>query len=363
MVPNKTARSTITLTRRWLLWAILLTGYYALSLEAVDFWNDDDERRQHFQAIWEYRLNDFSAADYEDAVGFLMKRFEVETGKSLRPAENGRAGIKVYTNSGYGLCTPHALTDAVIFALEERGFSRQDLFILDAKTDYLRHSGYLPPLSKRDKVGRVYNGVPVYALDTDEYYHPDWFYESTLPPESAFLFTTELLGSYEGEDDPEDRKSYLPYPLLKEVDFWINLPMVIDSQGLGISGALVNATLYNVSNRHRFFVSPANAPIAIAEMAAIPELASNWAFTIMTLEHYQFIGGPSFNSYYTHSEPLLWLSVDPVILDSLMLDRMNNLRASRGFEIIAPRLPQLEYARSLGMGTVERDNAVFLPVP
>jgi hypothetical protein len=73
----------------------------------------------------------------------------------------------------------------------------------------------------------------------------------------------------------------------------------------------------------------------------------------VSLERYQFIAGPFFNSIYTRSEPRLWMSSDPVALDRLLYDRMNAMRLLEGFPEIAPLPRQLPFAASLGLGEFE----------
>jgi hypothetical protein len=89
-------------------------------------------------------------------------------------------------------------------------------------------------------------------------------------------------------------------------------------------------------------------------MAAIPELRETWRFTIVSLESYQYIGGPLFHSLYTVSEPRLWLSADPVLLDALMLDRINAARKHAQFvPIMGDDRRLLEYCERLGVGTAQ----------
>jgi hypothetical protein len=151
------------------------------------------------------------------------------------------------------------------------------------------------------------------------------------------------------------RKSFLPKPLLFEVDFWINLPVGVDDPALGIDGALANATLWNVSNSSRFLVNQATASAAVAEIAAIPELRERLVLNFVSLERYQFIAGPFFNSIYTRTEPRLWMSSDPVALDRLLYDRINAIRLLEGFPEIEPIPRQLPFAASLQLGEFDRD--------
>ncbi|MDP0497057.1 MAG: DUF362 domain-containing protein [Verrucomicrobiota bacterium JB024] len=301
--------------------------------------------------VWEYPMTRFNYFGYHAGVETLFRAYERTSDAKLAPGEHGVVGIKIYTSSGPGLRTPPNLVRAVVACLEERGFKRENLFLLDANSERLRESGYLP---RRDNTPAEFEGIPVYALDTGEYYDKEWFYDSNLPSRERIAMAA-ANSRFSFESDPDERKSFLAYPLIHQVDFWINLPMASDDKALGISGALANATLWNISNNMRFFSSPANAPVATAEIAAIPELRETWIFTLQTLERYQFMGGPRFNSLYTAQEPKLWLSANPVAIDYLMWRRIFNGRVREHFPV-PEREPQVfEYAQAVGLGNYKLD--------
>jgi hypothetical protein len=221
-------------------------------------------------------------------------------------------------------------------------------------------TGYLPSLV----TGKTpFEGNPVYVLESGRYYDPVWFYDSPLPerfdPIVAAQQTKDVSNT---STTDQDRKSFLATPLFLDADFWINLPVYTDHPVLGVNGALVNATLWNASNTARFFKSPANAPAAVAEMSAIPELRETWIFTIASLEQYQFIGGPFFNSLYTVSEPLVWLGADPVLMDALMRQRIDKWRRRDGFDPISDDIPTLEEAEMLGVGSTRVQSARIIRV-
>lgn len=333
-----------------------LISLLVADLRGDRFWGFEDARKAFHGKVWEVELEQLSESEYADAVERMIAAFERERGEDLGPGEWRRAGIKVYTHSGPGLRTPPALTRAVVRALERRGFARDELFIFDTRESNLRWSGYLPPLSGRAQ-GDYFHGVPVRYLDGPGMRDPVWYYDSPLPEEFTTPLGRELLRPTVVIDPEELRRSFLPAPLITDVDFWINLPVAMDQRALGLSGAMVNATLWSISNNIRFFGSPVNAPVAVAEIAAIPELLDTWALSIVSLESYQFIGGPAFNANYTASEPLLWMSVDPVILDAMLLDRINRARGERGFSSLGSLLPYLDYAVNFGLGRVDLDRA------
>jgi hypothetical protein len=258
------------------------------------------------------------------------------------------------------MATPIPLVKAVITALEKRGFEKQDIFLVGLNQLRLRMTGYLPSLVTGTT---PFPGHPVYVLESGRYYDPVWFYDSPLPQRFDPIFAEQQTKDYSNTSTKdEDRKSFLATPLFLDSDFWINLPVYTDHTMLGVNGALVNATLWNASNTARFFRSPANAPAAVAEMSAIPELRQTWVFTLASLEHFQYIGGPFFNSLYAASEPLLMLSADPVLMDAMMRARINQLRKEAGFEPLSEEIRTLEFAETLGVGTTDIKDAKVVHV-
>lgn len=310
--------------------------------------------------VWEANIAGFSDEVYALQVEQLIARFEASAGQRLAPGEKARVGLKIYTDSGPGLATPLGLTKAVIAALERRGYSKSGIFLVGMNQQRLRFTGYLPSLVTGKS---AFDGHSVYVLESGRYFDPVWFYDSPLPSRFDPILAQKSVESFDAETTlDEDRKSFLATPLFVDADFWINLPVYTDHRVLGVNGSLVNATLWNASNTARFFRSPASAPAAVAEMSAIPELRGTWMFTLASLERYQFVGGPWFNSLYTVSEPLLWLSTDPVLLDALMLERINRHRARTGFKSISEDIRTLEFASILGVGSRRTSDAKFVRV-
>ena len=295
--------------------------------------------------LWEWTLDGFTQDSYQSGVAGLLEEFEQATKRRLVPGDRKRVGLKVFTSSGPGLATPRPLVISIIGELEDRGFQKSQIFIMDQSERDLRRAGFLPPLSQRRN---DFLGVPVLALDSGAYYHSDWFYESPLPSFPV------------GETVEDDRKSLLPYPLIGEVDFWINLPVAIDSPGIGVSCSLANASIWIVHNHYRFIVEKNSAPLAATEICAIPELRETWVFTLLSLEIFQFIGGPKFNSLYTSSEKRLCLSANPVLLDYYMLGKINRMRRANRFKEIPSDAPLFKYGSILGLGEYTGDSVKTL---
>ncbi len=313
---------------------------------AADAGTDASKKVDIRSKLFETNLENFEADTYSNAVGAMFSAFERQRGEAIKKGPKGKVGIKVYTNSGPGLPTPKALVDAVVEQLVKRGYSKQDITLVDMSRRRLRESGFLPKLSQI-KAGAKdnYGGVNVVDIDGRKFFDKKWYYDNALTPKN-------VRNASNAEDiyDPELRKSYLPIPLFLSVDFWINLPVVTDMEGLGVCAALGNASIWNMSNNERFLKSPANASMAAAEVCAIPEMKDSLIFTILSMERGQFVGGAVFNSRCTFSERKLYMSADPVVLDFISWECINKYRRSFGFEPISPMPALLNYCKELQIG-------------
>ena len=290
--------------------------------------------------VWLYQLAGFSERNYQMAVEALLADYERRLGRRLEPGTLRRAGIKVMTETP-GLSTPLPLVRAVISALEERGFKPTEIFIVDQSESRLHEAGFLP-LSAPTGEG-TFDGAQVIALERGRYYSLKWFYPSNLPAADAPEQAVDRM-KFDWKLAPAPRDSLLPVPLLLDVDFWINLPVGVEYDSFGVAGALVNATLLSASNTQRFMDNPATGAKAVADMAAVPEFSRGWVLSILPLECYQFIGGPRFNSLYTESQPLLLMSPNPVMLDRLLFEVINQARERNRLRLLDPPA-YLDYAR------------------
>ena len=303
--------------------------------------------------VYQASLGAEKEPNYQQAVTNLLAAYEKNSGQLLRPRASGRIALKVDVRKGVGLSTPVALVQAVVRALEQRSFRREHIYLVAHSARCLQKSGFVSSLHTDERAVAL-GGCAWKAWDQGSDYDAAWYYDSPLPSKSKLSSNLEVSLFEVAELDPlkEQRKSLLPVSLMFDFDAWINLATAADAPDWGIQAVLVNATLANVSNARRFQGESvaASAAAAIAEIAAIPELRKNWFFNLVSLHKYQYIGGPQYNAAYTRSEPLLWLSADPVAMDRLLVERINRARREEGFSVLEPIPPQIGFAASLGVG-------------
>ena len=350
-------RVLVSICKQLIFKAILLL-FLLVFLESMLLIAEDEKK----SIVLEFNLYDFEEA-YFKAVDRLLYEHENICGNKLFPQNAERVALKVNTRAGEGLSTPLNLVRAIIQSLESRGYERNSILIIDYSSFNLKNAGFY----EEEKEGTFYfEECPVLALSSLKYFEPDWYYDSPIPPllkDQPFNNTDFSISGFKDYLDYKDtakfRKSFLPIPLLFEVDFWINLAVGLDDPILGVDGALANASLWNVSNHVRFLANQSTAAVAVAEILGIPELNKHLKLHLVSLEEFQFIGGPFYNSLYSRDQPKLWMSSDPVALDRLLVNLINQERRENGFdELSSPNL-QLSYASKIGLGEDSTDAIVI----
>jgi hypothetical protein len=303
----------------------------------------------------EQKLGGFGDKDYAAAVERTLGEFESRTGVGLRPADLRRCGLKLSSESGAGLATPKPLVRAITAALMRRGFAQNAITLCDAKVDSLRQAGFLPALTSQSQ---TFEGFPVTAWDM---FATDWAKESQL------RYENQVLPRPGAQDVPwgDARVSVLPKTLVDEVDFWINLPVLSDSKSLGVHGAMASASIGNMVNSERFLDNPFNASKAAVEVCAIPKLSKRNVLTILSLERYQVLGGPSFDASWSRSEKTLLSSANPVIIDFIGLQKINAGRTASGIEAIYPEPPIFNAANAgeIRLGTCRPADITLVRLP
>ncbi len=131
-----------------------------------------------------------------------------------------------------------------------------------------------------------------------------------------------------GSDTPPDQR---PLPLCPVVTSIctkiINVPVLTDNSYIGIEGCLGSLALASVDNNRRFVGDPSYGDPALCEILQNPAIRRKVVINILDALVAQYAGGPHFDPQFTRSIGALYVSRDPVAIDSLVLKRMEHWRA------------------------------------
>lgn len=295
--------------------------------------------------IFEYKLADFSENSYHVGVSALLKTFEHDNSIKIAPKETEKIAIKISTSYAPVMCVKENLLISLTDELVSRGFDRQNILIIGQNARSLEKCRYLN-FSPREKKN-FYRGMPVLSLDDSECTHENWYYEHSLISKTYIFKQTYEVSKNKVDDF---KKSLLPTILMFEVDFWINLPVISADKSHGVSGAMMNASIFNITNEQRFIDNPQNCAQAIAEIATIPELQETYLFTIVSFEQFQYVNSRTANANFIVKSHNLILSKDMVSVDEYAVRKINNLLKAYKYTANDDTNQTFFYAENLGLG-------------
>jgi uncharacterized protein (DUF362 family) len=215
--------------------------------------------------------------------------------KLVHPGE--KAGLKVNALGGRGLSSNLQLVEAICERLQEAGIKASDIVIWDRDTDELERTGF--------HISTAGNRIQCFGTDRVGY--------------EDDLVTYGSVGS---------RLSKI---LTERCDVLINVPVLKDHDGAGITAALKN--MYGViHNPNKYHPNGCNPYIADVNM--LPEIRRKMRLTICDATTASYEGGPGYKPQYAWKNNALIVSQDSVALDYIGWQIIERKRAEKGLKTL-----------------------------
>jgi len=262
--------------------------------------------------------------------------------------------IKVSPVGGPTLCSDAIVLHAVLDGLRAAGVTGGDAIVYNRYRDEFLEAGidkWVPP-GIRTEFGSL--RFTESQLDM-EGYDPDHYMEMAL------------IKPGESWSDSHFRRSYVAKTITRQVNKFINLPVLKHHQSAGVTIALKNMSHGMVNNVYRSHQTPTlNAcGIFIPSVVNLPVFREKAVLHICDAVKASYHGGPGARSQFVWEHKTMYFATDPVALDKTGWKVIDAKRAERGMPSIAVSKPDeashfmncqvehIEIAASLGLGVFD----------
>jgi hypothetical protein len=303
-------------------------------------------------------------------------------------------GIKITTMGGPLLSTHRAIVQAICDGLQAAGVPPSQIIIWDKDARDMVDAGYAPTPSSDERVN-------IMSVFPGAGYDPDAVYKSNLLGtliwgDSEFIrhdddlmsaasqavknkgygdtgvgggatptSSDTLLAS--GSTAPQtSNRSHFTRIVTMLCTKIINVPVLTDNAYIGMNGCLGSLALGCVDNNRRFQGDPTFGDPAIDEILNNDLLRRKVVVHILDALIAQYAGGPRFDPVFTKSIGAIYVSRDPVAIDSLVLKRMDEWRAAdkQGrIDLIGKTASHIHSATGFDLGTDDPARIQLLRLP
>ncbi len=252
-----------------------------------------------------------------------------------------RIGLKINTLGRPMLFTHHELIKAVVEELKEFGIKANNIIVWDRFERHMTDCQF--------KFNTTAAGVRCYG---------------TIPSEDSISDRLDRDVIYTSDkDDPGKREeagkdSFFSKIFTQECDKIINMPILKDHELCGVTLSLKNLAYGLCENNARFHGRDHIGPF-IADLCALPEVQKKVVLHILDGFEACYERGPkpgNLRSLFTPRS--IWLSTDPVAIDSVGLEVIQTerkYRALRTFEEEGRPIDHIELAAKKGVGVSDRE--------
>lgn len=252
-----------------------------------------------------------------------------------------RIGLKINTLGRPILFTHHELIKAVVDELKEFGVKENNIIVWDRYEKHMADCEF--EFNTKGEGVRCYGTITVDELISDRL-------------DKDVVYSSE-------DDNPEKREedgtnSYFSKIFTQECDKVINMPILKDHGLCGVTLCLKNLA-YGLCENNARFHGPEHIGPFIADFCALPEVREKVVLHIVDGLEACYERGPrpgNLRSLFTPKT--IWLSTDPVALDTLGLNTIQTERRSRAyrtFEEEGRPIDHIELAAKKGVGVNDLD--------
>ena len=227
-------------------------------------------------------------------------------------------GLKVFSHPGANSGTRPAVVEAVIQGLLLAGIPSTNIIIWDKLLLDLRLAGF---------------------TDLATQYHVRLAGSLEAGFDESVRYTNSLLGSLISGDLDFDlhgatsgRYSYVSKLLTSNMTKIISIAPLLNHNLAGISGHLYSASMGSVDNTGRFEVAAGRLAVAVPEIYAMRAVGDKVALDITDALICQYQGEETSMLHYSTELNQIWISKDPVALDSLAVAELDRERQDKGIE-------------------------------
>jgi uncharacterized protein (DUF362 family) len=208
-----------------------------------------------------------------------------------------RVALKVNTLGGRGLSTNVQLVEAICERLQKAGIRAQDIVIFDRDTAELERAGF----------------------------------HAKMGGNQVQCFGTDRTGFEDDLSEFGEAGSLVSKILTRQCDLLINVPVLKDHDGAGVSIALKNmyGVIHNPNKYH-----PNGCDPYVADVNMLPEIRSKLRLHICDATTACYEGGPAFKPQFAWAENALLVSEDPVALDQVGWQIIERRRAEMGLKTL-----------------------------
>jgi len=262
--------------------------------------------------------------------------------RSLGIVPNDTVGIKISTDGSEIMSSRVALVDAIAYTLTQAGVSIDHIIVWDRDDEDLMGTPY-KTLAHPYQVDSV---IPETGFDSKLFYVNEivgkliWGDLLFQGKAADLIKQAEDSVAKKVKDEggnpadlPKDEireqtsnRSYFAKLVTQTCTKIVNVPVVIDSDGVGLNGCLANLALGSIDNSRRFLDPDVHGDPAIGEILDHDVFHKKVVLNVMDGLIAQYAGGPAFAPQFTQSIGALYVSTDPVAIDSLVLPRVSAWR-------------------------------------